>query len=202
MDGEAGFTVGAQANEVLFDNASAVLTVHHHRGDRSTEALSNLLRPRLRARHRLQRAAVLAGAAGGLNDRAEPYDFSTSFTASEVGAQAFPTDRDLAVLLDINRAARQIIDFVDDVPDEPAFLHDLKTQSAVLYQISIIGEAVGRLSDDFKNDHPDVPWRDIRGMRNIILHAYDNVDMPRVWDVVQNDVPDLLDEIAPLLPSP
>jgi len=112
------------------------------------------------------------------------------------------TDRDLAVLLDINQAARQIIDFVDDVPNETAFLHDLKTQSAVLYQISIIGEAVGRLSDEFKNDHPDVRWRDIRGMRNIILHAYDNVDMPRVWDVVENDVPDLLEMFDPLLPRP
>ncbi len=112
------------------------------------------------------------------------------------------TDRDLAVLLDINRAARQIIDFVNDVPNEKAFLHDLKTQSAVLYQISIIGEAVGRLSDEFKDDHPDVPWRDIRGMRNIILHAYDNVDMPRVWDVVENDIPDLLETLDPLLPRP
>jgi len=44
MDGEAGFTVGAQGNEVLFENASAVLAVLQHRGDRSTEALSKLLR--------------------------------------------------------------------------------------------------------------------------------------------------------------
>ena len=72
----------------------------------------------------------------------------------------------------------------------------------MLYQISIIGEAVGRLSDEFKNDHPDVPWRDIRGMRNIILHAYDHVDVPRVWDVVENDVPDLLETLDPLLPRP
>ena len=112
------------------------------------------------------------------------------------------TDRDRATLLDIHRAARHIIDFVADVPGEAAFLDDPKTQSAVLYQIAIIGEAVGRLSDDFKDDHPRTPWRDIRGMRNFVVHVYDDVDMLRVWDVVQNNVPDLIDGLEPLLPRP
>jgi len=68
MDGETEFTVGAQENDVLFENASAVLAVLQHRGDRSTEALSKHLRPGLRARHRQQRPAILAGAARGLED--------------------------------------------------------------------------------------------------------------------------------------
>ena len=112
------------------------------------------------------------------------------------------TDRDGATLLDLHRAARLVRDFVADLADESAFLNDPKTQSAVLYQIAVIGEAVGRLSDAFKESHPNVPWRDIRGMRNFVVHVYDDVDMLRVWDVAQINVPDLIDEIEPLLPRP
>ena len=55
------------------------------------------------------------------------------------------TDRDRATLLDIHRVARHVIDFVADVPDEAAFLDDPKTQSAVLYQIAIIGDLIDGL---------------------------------------------------------
>ncbi len=110
------------------------------------------------------------------------------------------TDRDAATLLDIHRAAGQIVDFVADIPDAQAYLEDPKTQSAVLFQIAIIGEAVGRLSQHFKDDHPEIPWSDIRGMRNFIVHAYDYIDEVRVWDVVQKDVPSLRDKLEPLLP--
>ena len=64
-------------------------------------------------------------------------------------------------------------------------------QDAVVRQLEIIGEASRQLSDDFREQHDDVPWRAIIGMRNRIAHDYLNIDLDVVWDVVQHDLPDL-----------
>ena len=73
--------------------------------------------------------------------------------------------RDDATLLDIEKAAKSAMDFVQNM-DERDFIYDLKTQSAVLHQLTIIGEAVKRLSDDFRSENPEIPWRFMAGMRD------------------------------------
>ena len=73
--------------------------------------------------------------------------------------------------------------------------------SAILYQISIIGEAIKRLSLDIRQQHPEISWREIVGMRDVIVHEYDQVDLEIVWDVTQNELPELLILLQPLLPS-
>jgi uncharacterized protein with HEPN domain len=73
--------------------------------------------------------------------------------------------------------------------------------SAILHQITIIGEATKRLSQEFRQQHSGIPWRDIAGMRDVIVHEYDQVDLDVVWDVVQNKLPELLTLLEPLLPS-
>jgi uncharacterized protein with HEPN domain len=108
--------------------------------------------------------------------------------------------RDDATLLDIARAANLAIDFVQGL-DEDSFAKDLKTQSAVLHQLLLIGEAVKRLSDPFRSDHPEIPWRFMAGMRDHLIHAYDAVDLEEVWKVVQHDLPILVEQIEPFLPS-
>jgi uncharacterized protein with HEPN domain len=108
------------------------------------------------------------------------------------------TERDLATLLDIERAAQLTGAFVADI-DLAAFLADLKTQSAVLHQIAVIGEAVKRLSPAFRAAHPILPWRLIAGMRDQLIHRYDSVDLDEVWNTVQRDLPALRAAIAPLL---
>jgi len=58
--------------------------------------------------------------------------------------------------------------------------------------LEIIGEAAGRISPEVQNEFPGIPFREIRGMRNIIAHDYGEVDLERVWETVTHDVPTLL----------
>lgn len=83
--------------------------------------------------------------------------------------------------------------------DRSAFLGDVKTQSAVLHQLLILGEAAKRLSNDFRSSHPEVPWPLVAGMRDKLIHEYNEVDLHEVWRTTQRDIPDLLRIIDPLL---
>ncbi len=71
------------------------------------------------------------------------------------------------------------------------FLDDELLQSAVLHQLMIVGEAAARLSDELKGSHPSIPWRDITGFRNIVVHAYFSVDLDIVWTAATSDAPRL-----------
>jgi uncharacterized protein with HEPN domain len=108
--------------------------------------------------------------------------------------------RDEATLLDIAQAARLVLAFMQGMTKK-AFLGDLKTQSSVLYQLVVMGEAVKRLSHEFRAQHPDIPWSLIAGMRDHLAHGYDIVDWDEVWKTATSDVPDLLANIEPLLPT-
>ncbi len=106
---------------------------------------------------------------------------------------------DSASLLDIVRAGQLILQFAQGVSREQ-LESDLMRQSAILYQITIMGEATKRLSREFRAQHTEVPWDDIAGMRDIIAHQYDRLDMNIVWQVIQRNIPELLSMIVPLLP--
>jgi uncharacterized protein with HEPN domain len=108
--------------------------------------------------------------------------------------------RDEATLLDVARAARLILEFKQGM-DRETFLQDIKTQSAILHQLMVIGEAVKRLSQDFRNRHPEIPWVLIAGMRDKLIHGYDIVDLDEVWKTANTDVSDLLTRLKPLLPK-
>ena len=107
--------------------------------------------------------------------------------------------RDDATLLDLANAARLIHTFIQDTTKETFFV-DLKTQSAVLYQLTLIGEAVKRLSPAFRERHPILPWSLMAGMRDHLLHGYDAIDLDEVWKTATRDVPEVLIKIEPLLP--
>jgi uncharacterized protein with HEPN domain len=108
--------------------------------------------------------------------------------------------RDKATLLDIASAATRILSFIDGLIRED-FLEDTKTQSAVLHQLLVLGKATKRLSDEFRDEHSEIEWRLMAGMRDILIHAYDTVDLDEVWKTATEDVPDLLSQIKPLLPA-
>lgn len=106
--------------------------------------------------------------------------------------------RDRASLLDIIKEAELSQSFVQDM-DKLSFTQDIKTQSAVLYQIAILGEAVKRLSPELRDNYPDIPWSAMAGMRDKLIHDYEGVNIDRVWLTLELSIPELLKKIKPLL---
>lgn len=106
--------------------------------------------------------------------------------------------RDDVPLRDIVNGARLIADFVQGL-NKSAFNIDWKTRSAVLYQLTVIGEAVKRLSMEFRGRHAEIPWTLIAGMRDKLIHGYDLVDWDEVWKTAQEDVPEVLSKVEALL---
>ena len=96
--------------------------------------------------------------------------------------------RDDATLLDMIGASRLIIQFRRGL-NRSDFYDDDKTQSAILHQLMMLGEAAKRLSADFRLAHRDVPWTLIAGMRDNLIHEYDAVDIDEVWRTAESDIP-------------
>jgi uncharacterized protein with HEPN domain len=71
--------------------------------------------------------------------------------------------------------------------------------SACCYQIAVIGEAVKRLSSAVRDKHPEIPWRDIAGMRNRLIHGYDSVDVDELWKTSVEDIPVLTEQVRRIL---
>ena len=72
-----------------------------------------------------------------------------------------------------------------------SFSDEEMRQDAVIRQLSIIGEAAGDLSEEFRREYPSIPWSDIYGMRNKIVHDYFGVDLHAVWSTVEDDLQSL-----------
>jgi uncharacterized protein with HEPN domain len=108
--------------------------------------------------------------------------------------------RDEATLLDIAQAARRIVSFVRGV-DEASFAANAEKHWAVVAQLLIIDEAVTRLSNEFRSSHPEIAWAKIAGMRNRLIHGYDKIRWDLVWRTATEAVPQLLEQIEPLLPT-
>ena len=76
---------------------------------------------------------------------------------------------------------------------------DDKTIDAVIRNLEIIGEAAKNISDDIRASHPEVEWKKIAGLRDILVHEYFGIDMDIVWDVLQNKLPPLADHVRRIL---
>jgi uncharacterized protein with HEPN domain len=101
-------------------------------------------------------------------------------------------------LNDIVRAMEFAISFTADMSFEE-FQSDDKTQYAVIRCLEIIGEAAKRIPDDYRNDHPEIPWRAMAGMRDRLIHGYDVVDAEIIWTTVLRTIPELLDLLSRLV---
>jgi uncharacterized protein with HEPN domain len=101
--------------------------------------------------------------------------------------------RDQAYFFDIAEAARLAVSYVEQTTREE-FLSDTKSQDSVIRRLEIIGEAARRISEETRKAYPTLPWKEMIGMRNFLIHDYD-VDIHIVWKTVKKDLPDLLDKM-------
>ncbi len=95
-------------------------------------------------------------------------------------------------------AIENIESYMKNVSKE-MFSRNIQLQDAVVRRIEIIGEAVKNLSRDFTNKHQNIPWRDIAGMRDKLMHRYFGVDLEVVWKTVKEDIPELKKTIGQIL---
>jgi len=107
--------------------------------------------------------------------------------------------RDDACLLDMLLAAREARQFAEGVTLE-RFNSDRMLQHAIMRLVQIIGEAARKISPEFKQAHPEIPWPEIVGMRHRLVHEYFRIIPDKVWDVVEKDLPMLIPLIEPLVP--
>lgn len=106
--------------------------------------------------------------------------------------------RDRGYLIDILESARLAVQYLGN-KSEQDFYTDTQTQDAVIRRFEVIGEAARRISDEGQSAYPGLPWMEMIGMRNIMIHEYDNVDLHIVWNTVKNSLPDLIDAITAIL---
>jgi len=90
------------------------------------------------------------------------------------------------------------IEFYTDGLSYETFSEDRLIQDGVVRQLEIIGEACRALSPDFRAQHPDPPWKQIMGLRNRLIHAYFDINLGIIWDIVQADIPRLKAQVRSL----
>lgn len=106
--------------------------------------------------------------------------------------------RDAERLRDILEAAGLMARFVTDL-NAQKFAEDELTRSAVAYQLVIIGEAVAHLSQVLRDRYPEIPWKAIKGLRNIAAHEYHRVDAETIWAAAAYEVPRLAEQVGRIL---
>lgn len=79
------------------------------------------------------------------------------------------------------------------------FMHSTLIQDAVLRNLQTLGQSAGRLSDTLRDGHPEVNWRGIIGLRNILVHDYLGISLVRIWEIVEHDLPDLRRKVEALI---
>jgi len=99
---------------------------------------------------------------------------------------------------DILESGSAILDFVKRLSFDD-FCDDRKTYSAVIREFEIIGEAVGKLPESFRERRPDVEWQDIKDFRNLLSHEYFGVDLEIVWKIIEDDLPPLMDAVKEIV---
>ncbi|NJP09256.1 MAG: DUF86 domain-containing protein [Leptolyngbyaceae cyanobacterium RU_5_1] len=108
-------------------------------------------------------------------------------------------NRDIASVWDIVQAIRYIQSFTANLSFED-YLNDIRTISAVERQFEILGEAARRISEEFRQVYLAIDWQRIVGLRNIVIHRYDEVDQDILWMIIHSELAPLLTQLEALLP--
>ena len=107
--------------------------------------------------------------------------------------------KDQQSILDIIDSINLIFEYTQDIDWDEI---DTKDQDAVIRRLTIIGEATKRLSPDFRAGHPEIPWKQMTGLRDIIVHEYDDIRLDIIRDIVEIELPKILPILQPLLTEP
>lgn len=110
-----------------------------------------------------------------------------------------PEERDAALLWDMVRHAGEAVDFVAGAAWDD-YRKNLQLRRAVERSVQIVGEAARELSEDFRNAHPEVPWRPIIIQRHILVHDYGDIEDDKIWRVATVHLPELIRLVMPLIP--
>ncbi len=107
--------------------------------------------------------------------------------------------RDDAWLVDMLQAAREAVEFANGL-SFAEFEQNRMVQLAILKAMEIVGEAASHVGTDAREAYSEIPWPEIVGMRNRLVHGYFNVNLKRVWETVQQDIPKLISQLERLAP--
>ncbi|MGD1866456.1 MAG: DUF86 domain-containing protein [Phormidesmis sp.] len=97
------------------------------------------------------------------------------------------------------QSAERVVDYIDGA-SENDFEKDMQLQDAVIRRLLVIGEAAGRVSEKGRNALPEIEWTSIRGLRNRLVHEYDNIKLEVVWEIAQTEMTGLISKIKPIIP--
>jgi uncharacterized protein with HEPN domain len=109
-------------------------------------------------------------------------------------------NRDIASVWDMVQAIRYLQAFTANLSFEE-YLDDIRTVSAVERQFEILGEAARRISREFRQANSAINWQRIVGLRNIVIHRYDEVDQDILWTIISSELVPLRTQLEPLLPQ-
>ncbi len=107
-------------------------------------------------------------------------------------------ERDAGYLWDMREAARDCLDFVKDAT-YVQFCENKMMHSAVERRLEILGEAASRVSEAFQAANPEIPWKEIKGLRVVLAHRYDSLDLGQLWRAATVHSPELVSRLDALL---
>jgi uncharacterized protein with HEPN domain len=111
-----------------------------------------------------------------------------------------PAERDERLYLaDMRDAVDRVLRYT--MGGREAFFADPMIQDAVIRNLEVMGEAVRKVSESTRSSHPEIPWRQIAGTRDRVIHGYFTVDLEIVWEIVETELPLLRDRLAALFPQ-
>jgi uncharacterized protein with HEPN domain len=109
-------------------------------------------------------------------------------------------EKDAGYIWDMFDTAKTVYEIVSDIEFDQ-YNNNKVLKLAVERAIEIIGEAARHISDGFRQSHPEIPWQNIIGQRNILAHQYGDIDQKRIWNVAKIYIPDLIIKLNPLIPQ-